>query len=53
MESSGSEEELSDMKRPPLVRDLRAILEEYPDNGQIFKVVSLLSDHELHESHRE
>ncbi|XP_064601194.1 sacsin-like [Liolophura sinensis] len=37
MESSGSEEELSDMKRPPLVRDLRAILEEYPDNGQIFK----------------
>ncbi|XP_064601193.1 sacsin-like [Liolophura sinensis] len=37
MESSGSEENFSEMKRPPLVRDLRAILEEYPDNGQIFK----------------
>ena len=38
-ESSGSEvEEYSGMEQPPLIKQLKTILAEYPDDGQIIKV---------------
>ena len=37
--SSGSEiEEYSGMEQPPLIKQLKTILAEYPDDGQIIKV---------------
>lgn len=39
-ESSDSEvEEYSGMEQPPLLRQLKGILAEYPDDGQIIKVM--------------
>ena len=45
MESSGeSDDSLDDgphysrMKQPPLIKQLKKILDEYPDDGQILKV---------------
>ncbi|XP_064596794.1 sacsin-like [Liolophura sinensis] len=37
MDNSDSEGEVCGIERPSLVEDLRTVLEEYPDNGQIFK----------------
>jgi hypothetical protein len=36
---SHAEIEFSSMKQPPLIKQLKGILSEYPDGGQILKVV--------------
>lgn len=48
VDSSDSEGEVCGMDRPSLVEELRAVLDEYPDNGQIFKVlIRMLIDDQL------
>ena len=37
-ESGSDVEEYSGMEQPPLIKQLKTILAEYPDDGQIIKV---------------
>ena len=40
-ESSDDEVQFSEMLQPPLINQLKKILDEYPDDGQILKVIKV------------